>query len=204
MGGVVLGASQLAAEHAEATLDMLPAERLQNQYILVRVLPSNTHYMLLCCSQHRFAVACCYANTSTSCQCKPQVSIHFFCTSAPSRMQVRAGESAADAAGIGYSNPVNKQSRYSELTTLGKQQVVKRLVPGLLPFVQNSSAWVWSCINTCSYQTAEIVCSAVGLTQNRLVPEYSFLDPRCSPPSGIQPLDCTNLFFVSIANLGSL
>lgn len=94
-------------------------------------------------------------------------------------VQVRAGESAADAAGIGYSNPVNKQSRYAELTTLGKQQVVKRLVPGLLPYVQNSSVWVWSCISTCSYQTAEMICSAVGLTQSRLVPEYSFLDPRC-------------------------
>ena len=40
LGGAVLGASQLAADEAQATLLMLPAERLQNQYILVRIFPN--------------------------------------------------------------------------------------------------------------------------------------------------------------------
>eukprot|EP00892_Ulva_mutabilis_P007043 jgi/Ulvmu1/4710/UM002_0441.1 len=91
---------------------------------------------------------------------------------------VRAGECEADAAGIGYSNPVNKQSRYAELTTLGKQQVVKRLTPLLAPMSENTSAWLWAATNSASYQTAEILTSTLGLGRSRLVPEYSFLDSR--------------------------
>lgn len=96
--------------------------------------------------------------------------------------------------GIGYSNPVNKQSKYAELTALGKQQVTKRLAPALNPHVQNNSAWIWSSINSSSYQTAEILSAALALGQSRVVPEYSFLDPRglgaydCQPVAEVWPL----------------
>lgn len=93
-------------------------------------------------------------------------------------VQVRAGECEADAAGIGCSNPVNKQSRYAELTSLGKAQVVQRLTPLLAALSENTSAWLWAATNSASYQTGEILSSTLGLGRSRLVPEYSFLDPR--------------------------
>lgn len=93
-------------------------------------------------------------------------------------VQVRAGECKADAVGIGYSNPVNKQSWYAELTSIGKQQVVKHLSPILTTVTENSSAWLWAATNSSSYQTAEILTATLGLGRSRLVPEYSFLDPR--------------------------
>lgn len=92
--------------------------------------------------------------------------------------QVRAGECGADAAGIGCSNPVNKQSQYAELTSLGKQQVIKRLTPSLASLTENASAWLWAATNSSSYQTAEILAATLELGRSRLVPEYSFLDPR--------------------------
>lgn len=45
MGGIVLGTSQLTTEQADARLVMLPAEELQNQYILVPSLPYTTHFI---------------------------------------------------------------------------------------------------------------------------------------------------------------
>ena len=93
-------------------------------------------------------------------------------------MQLRAGESYSDADGVVSTNPVNKQSRYAQLTSLGKRQVVKRVAPALERMLGTNPAWIWPSINSCSYQTAEILTSVLGLGQSRLVPEYSFLDPR--------------------------
>lgn len=92
--------------------------------------------------------------------------------------QVRAGECGADAAGIGCSNPVNKQSQYADLTSLGKQQVIKQLTPSLAALTENTSVWLWAATNSSSYQTAEILAATLELGRSRLVPEYSFLDPR--------------------------
>ena len=33
-----------------------------------------------------------------------------------------------------------------------------------------------------AYQSAEILAALLGLGQSRIVPEYSFLDPRCELP----------------------
>ena len=90
-----------------------------------------------------------------------------------------AGESYADAQGIGNSNPVNKQSQYAELTGLGKRQIVQRVAPALAATnIVNDGAWIWPSINSCSYQTAAILSSTLALGQSRIVPEYSFLDCR--------------------------
>jgi hypothetical protein len=93
-------------------------------------------------------------------------------------LQLRAGESFADAESIGNSNPINKQSRYAILTSQGKRQILKQVAPALESTIGQSPAWIWSSINSCSYQTAEILTSALSLGQHRLIPEYSFLDPR--------------------------
>ena len=93
-------------------------------------------------------------------------------------MQLRAGESLADAEGIGNTNPVNKQSKYAELTSLGIRQVVNRVSPAVATALGDNPAWIWPSINSCSYQTASVLSSTLGLGQSRIVPEYSFLDPR--------------------------
>jgi broad specificity phosphatase PhoE len=64
------------------------------------------------------------------------------------------------------------------LTSEGKRQILKEVAPALEPIVASSPTWIWSSINSCSYQTAEILTSALGLRQRSLIPEYSFMDPR--------------------------
>ena len=93
-------------------------------------------------------------------------------------MQLRAGECFADADGITNTNPVNKQSRYAELTSLGKRQIVNRIAPALEEVLSLDSTWIWPSINNASYETAEILTSVLALGQSRVIPEYSFLDPR--------------------------
>ena len=98
-------------------------------------------------------------------------------------MQLRAGESFADAEGVGNSNPVNKQSRYAELTSLGKRQIVQRVAPALAENVDLDGAWIWPSINSCSYQTAAILSAtlALGAEPDRarvLVPRLP--RPRCA------------------------
>ena len=41
-----------------------------------------------------------------------------------------------------------------------------------------NSCWLWPSITQRSYQTAEILGALFGLTRSRIVPEFSFLDPR--------------------------
>lgn len=43
-----------------------------------------------------------------------------------------------------------------------------------------SSCWLWPSITQRSYQTAEILGALLGVGRSRIVPEYSFLDPRCA------------------------
>ena len=42
----------------------------------------------------------------------------------------------------------------------------------------SNSCWLWPSITQRSYQTAEILGALFGLTRSRIVPEFSFLDPR--------------------------
>eukprot|EP00899_Mesostigma_viride_P010349 jgi/Mesvir1/19315/Mv10381-RA.1 len=92
---------------------------------------------------------------------------------------VRAGESAPEAAGIVFTNPVDNTSMDSGLTPTGREQVLRTLVPSLLAKgACERSCWLWPSINQRAYQTAEIVARQLDIGRNRIVPEYSFLDPR--------------------------
>jgi hypothetical protein len=44
----------------------------------------------------------------------------------------------------------------------------------------NADCWLWPSITQRSYQTAEILGALLGVGRSRIVPEYSFLDPRCA------------------------
>eukprot|EP00208_Stichococcus_sp_RCC1054_P005712 CAMPEP_0206140148 /NCGR_PEP_ID=MMETSP1473-20131121/8600_1 /ASSEMBLY_ACC=CAM_ASM_001109 /TAXON_ID=1461547 /ORGANISM="Stichococcus sp, Strain RCC1054" /LENGTH=322 /DNA_ID=CAMNT_0053534205 /DNA_START=173 /DNA_END=1141 /DNA_ORIENTATION=- len=93
---------------------------------------------------------------------------------------VRAGESQAEAAGYVLSNPVAKTSMDSGLTELGKRQVVRGALEQLkkAPGFDPDNVYFWPSITQRAYQTAEIMGSLLGVGRSRIVPEFSFLDPR--------------------------
>ncbi len=58
--------------------------------------------------------------------------------------------------------------------------VALQIVPALrdLDACPDGGCWIWPSITQRSYQTAEILASLLGTGYSRIVPEYSFLDPR--------------------------
>eukprot|EP00884_Botryococcus_braunii_P018324 jgi/Botrbrau1/5175/Bobra.0172s0046.1 len=92
---------------------------------------------------------------------------------------VRAGEGQSEADKYVLTNPVAKTSMDSGLSSRGKQQVVRETAAALKDLgALSGSCWMWPSITQRSYQTAEILASLFALGQSRIVPEYSFLDPR--------------------------
>ena len=64
-------------------------------------------------------------------------------------------------------------------------QVIRETFPALEALdACAGGCWLWPSITQRSYQTAELLSSLLGLGRNRIVPEYSFLDPRwaLAPP----------------------
>jgi hypothetical protein len=59
-------------------------------------------------------------------------------------------------------------------------QVVRETAPALkaLGACTSGSCWLWPSITQRAYQTGEILAALLGVGRSRLVPEYSFLDPR--------------------------
>ncbi|CAD7697523.1 unnamed protein product [Ostreobium quekettii] len=93
---------------------------------------------------------------------------------------VRAGETEAEALGYVDTNPVNKTSMINSLSAEGKRQVVGRALKSMreLGVCTASSCWFWPSIAMNAYQTAEILAAVLGVSRDRIVPEYSFLDAR--------------------------
>ena len=58
--------------------------------------------------------------------------------------------------------------------------VLMQIIPALreLDACTDGSCWLWPSITQRSYQTAEILASVLEAGYSRIVPEYSFLDPR--------------------------
>lgn len=58
-----------------------------------------------------------------------------------------------------------------------------QILPALreLDACPDGTCWLWPSITQRSYQTAEILASLLETGYSRIVPEYSFLDPRYSP-----------------------
>ena len=58
-------------------------------------------------------------------------------------------------------------------------QVIRETFPALEALdACAGGCWLWPSITQRSYQTAELLSSLLGLGRNRIVPEFSFLDPR--------------------------
>ena len=92
---------------------------------------------------------------------------------------MRAGESKRDAEGVIETNPVKKLAVSNALTPEGRLQVLdaaKRICTndeiGLIP------SWVYTSNTERAYESATILARECQLGQNRVVPEFSFLDAR--------------------------
>jgi len=89
---------------------------------------------------------------------------------------VRAGESIRDAQGLVETQPVKKLSTSNALTPLGREQAVAaahelerlNMIPTFI-FTSNTER---------AYETATIIARELRIGQNRIVPEFSFLDAR--------------------------
>lgn len=89
---------------------------------------------------------------------------------------MKSGESSAEADDVVLTKPVKKTSMSNSLTERGKQQVVEAAIN--LMGVGFYPSYIWAGITQRSYETATIMAHEFQLGQNRLVPVYSFLDPR--------------------------
>lgn len=92
---------------------------------------------------------------------------------------MRSGESKRDAEGLIETNPVKKLAVSNALTAEGRLQVLdaaKRICEndevGLIP------SWVYTSNTERAYESATILARECQLGQNRVVPEFSFLDAR--------------------------
>lgn len=112
---------------------------------------------------------------------------------------IRAAESVCEAEGRVCTNPAFKTSLSSGLSTQGRRQVchqhahlvvvytvrihhhqvARSLYPALEALgASDGSVWLWPSIHLGAYQTAEILAAFMDVGRSRIVPEYSFLDPR--------------------------
>lgn len=92
---------------------------------------------------------------------------------------VRAGESLSESQGRVDTNRATKQGTGAGLSELGKRQVAE----GALPVIAkeacgNGGCFVYFGTVRRSEQIAAAIGAAAGLSQSRLIPEFSFLDPR--------------------------
>jgi broad specificity phosphatase PhoE len=89
---------------------------------------------------------------------------------------VRSGECFADSKHEVETNPVKKLRLDNALTFKGRQEAIdaaKRL--NELDFMPT---YIWTSNTERAYETAAIIARETQLGQNRIVPEYSFLDAR--------------------------
>lgn len=89
---------------------------------------------------------------------------------------VRSGESFADARHEIQTNPAKKLRQDNALTDKGRQQAVE--AAKTLEAWNLSPTFIWVSNTERAYETAAIIARECQLGQNRIVPEFSFLDAR--------------------------
>jgi broad specificity phosphatase PhoE len=89
---------------------------------------------------------------------------------------VRSGECFADARHETQTNPVKKLRQDNALTNEGREQMVN--VAKKLTEMDYNPSFIWTSNTERSYEAAMIIARELQLGQNRIVPEYSFLDAR--------------------------
>lgn len=91
---------------------------------------------------------------------------------------VRAGESISESQGTVDTNRATKQGSGAGLSDLGKKQVAEGALPVVAREACSGGCFVYFGTVRRSEQVAAALGAAAGLSQSRLIPEFSFLDPR--------------------------
>lgn len=91
---------------------------------------------------------------------------------------MRSGECFADKRNEIQTNPVKKLRQDNALTMLGREQAIAAAKQ--LSEIGFSPTFIWTSNTERAYETAAVVAKEVQLGQNRIVPEYSFLDARAA------------------------
>eukprot|EP01038_Epipyxis_sp_PR26KG_P005724 gene5724-7907_t len=89
---------------------------------------------------------------------------------------VRSGECYADSRHEIQTNPVKKLRQDNSLTFKGREQAIA--AADELNKIGFSPTYIWTSNTERAYETATIIARECQLGQNRIVPEYSFLDAR--------------------------
>eukprot|EP01031_Cornospumella_fuschlensis_P030136 gene30136-36405_t len=89
---------------------------------------------------------------------------------------VRSGESFADARHEMQTNPAKKLRQDNALTDMGRKQAVE--AAKTIEAFGLSPTYIWVSNTERAYETATIIARECQLGQNRIVPEFSFLDAR--------------------------
>ncbi|CEL99273.1 unnamed protein product [Vitrella brassicaformis CCMP3155] len=106
---------------------------------------------------------------------------------------MRAGESTAERQGTFFTNPGNKgPMEGNQLTQAGQAEVeeaARRLVQmQFCSSLESGGCFIWANISQRSLETGLMLKNMLGIPQDRLVPEYLYLDPR-----GVGALDGSSL-----------
>eukprot|EP01036_Dinobryon_divergens_P039688 gene39688-52354_t len=89
---------------------------------------------------------------------------------------VRSGESFAEQRHELETNPVKKLSQKNALTNEGREQAINAAKS--IQSMGFSPTFIWTSNTERAYETAAVMAAELQLGQNRIVPEYSFLDAR--------------------------
>lgn len=89
---------------------------------------------------------------------------------------VRSGESYADQEHRVETNPVKKLQQNNGLTAKGREDM--HAVANKLAELDFSPSFIWTSNTERAYESARVLAEDLQLGQNRVVPEYSFLDAR--------------------------
>lgn len=135
-------------------------------------------------------IACCHSNKFKKTLC----SIAIVCVSSAAHADMltfplpgplknniallRSGECFADKRNEIQTNPVKKLRQDNALTILGREQAIEAAKH--LSDIGFSPTFIWTSNTERAYETAAIVAKETQLGQNRIVPEYSFLDARAA------------------------
>lgn len=102
---------------------------------------------------------------------------------------MRAGECYSDANGKIETNPVKKLAIANGLTEKGRLQVVNAAKD--IKAMDWQPTYIWTSNTERAYESAVVLARELELGQNRIVPEYSFLDARSTGVYEGQDIDAS-------------
>ncbi|CAM9349029.1 unnamed protein product, partial [Phaeothamnion confervicola] len=92
---------------------------------------------------------------------------------------VRSAESVADANDLVQSHPIDKLAAANGLTDKGVRQVETAAAElEKMGVIGGATCFIWADLSSRAQQTAHLLAERLDVGQERVVPEFSFLEPR--------------------------